>query len=369
MKRDYYEVLGVARDADGEEIKRAFRRCAMQYHPDRNPGDKEAEEKFKECAEAYEVLCTEEKRAAYDRFGHASLASHPSGGRGASDIFDAFGDIFGGSLFGEFFGSPRRSRGGANLKCDLELGFLEMARGCEKKITLRRHEACSACSGTGARAGTRPATCPSCHGNGFVTQSQGFFSIRTSCPRCGGAGKVIQDPCAECSGQGFRNVSRELQVRIPAGIEDGTTLRVSGEGEPGEAGARRGDLYVGVRVKPHPVFERDGGHLLVEVPIAYAIAALGGPVDVPTLDGTKPLDIPRGTQSGTVLRLRGQGLPSPDGREGRGDLLARVVIETPSKLTKRQEELLRELAEIENTHVSPQRKSFFKKIKDLFKDR
>jgi molecular chaperone DnaJ len=369
LKRDYYEVLGVQRDASQQDIKSAYRREALKHHPDRNHGDAEAEQRFKESAEAYEVLSDPRKRSRYDRFGHEGTG----GSRGFSsveDIFSAFGDVFGGgSIFGDLFGfgsgGQRGSRQGASLRCEVRLTFDEMAQGVEKTIQLRRAEPCETCGGSGARPGTSRATCSYCHGRGEVQQSQGFFAIRTSCPQCHGEGSVNQTPCTDCKGSGRQTRPREITVKIPAGIEDQTRIRLSGEGEAGEQGAPPGDLYCDVRVAGHPLFQRDGSDLLCEVPIAFSQAALGGKIEVPGVDRPEELTIDRGTQSGSHYRLRGRGLPDVHGR-GRGDLLVRVAVETPRRLTKRQKELFQELAETEEASVTPKRKSFFEKVKELF---
>ena len=379
-KRDYYEVLEVARDASGDDIKRSYRKLAFKYHPDRNKGDTEAEQRFKEAAEAYEVLSSEDKRRIYDQYGHQGLEGAGAGPRGFSsfdDIFSAFGDIFGGgggggggSPFDDIFGFGRAGRGGqraergASLKCKLEVDLDEVAAGIEKTIELRRNELCESCDGSGARAGTKPKACPDCGGVGQVQVSQGFFAIRQTCPRCRGQGTFIDSPCGECRGSGRTPKKREITVRVPAGVQEGTQLRVQGEGEPGRNGPR-GDLYCFVTVKQHPIFERDGDHLVCEMPISFTQAALGAEVEVPTLKNRASLTIPRGTQTGKIFRLRGQGLPNVFG-QGQGDLLVRVVIETPRRLTPRQEELLREFAGTEELDVNPERKGWLDKVRDLF---
>ena len=371
-KRDYYEVLGLPRDATPEQIKKAYRKLALETHPDRNPGNKEAEKRFKEAAEAYEVLSDAEKRAVYDRYGHEGLKGAPVHDFSTFEsIFEAFGDIFGGpgGLFEEFFGGGRRERGraraGASLKVELELDFLEAARGCEKTIEIRRAEPCESCAGTGARAGTRPQRCRTCGGRGEVAQMQAFFSIRTTCPRCGGRGEMIEDPCEDCQGSGTVQKRREIKVWIPAGVDDGVRMRVAGEGEAGGRGGPRGDLYVFISVRPHEFFERDGNDLICEVPITFPQAALGARILVPSLEGKEELEVPRGTQSGTVFRLPGKGFPDLHAG-GRGDELVRVIVETPKKLGARQEELLRELAALDEKEVSGRRKTFLQKLKELF---
>jgi molecular chaperone DnaJ len=366
-KRDYYEVLGVAKDASADDIKRAYRRLALKYHPDRNPNDAEAEKKFKESAEAYEVLGDSDKRSKYDRFGHQGLSDtgfHEF--TNAEDIFEAFGDIFGGGMFGDLFGrrARRGPRAGRDLRIQFELDLLEAARGCSKTFDVTRLEVCATCRGSGAKAGSQPATCSYCGGRGQVLQSQGFFRISQTCPGCQGRGTLIKDPCTDCSG-GRVKAKRTLQVEIPAGVDTGMRVRLRGEGEPGDNGAPRGDLYCYISVREHPLFHREGSNLICQVPITFTQAALGADVDVPGLSGKQRLSVPRGTQSGEVFRLRGQGMPDPNGR-GKGDLVVQVVIETPKKLTKRQEELLREFAETEQTHVTPQRKSFFDQLREFF---
>ncbi|MBI3098313.1 MAG: molecular chaperone DnaJ [Planctomycetes bacterium] len=372
-KRDYYEVLGVSRTATEEEIKKAYRKLALQYHPDRNPDDKGAEQKFKEAAEAYDVLRDPQKRARYDQYGHAGLeeagysAAHFTS---TEDIFSHFGDIFGDSIFDELFGmggrrGRGRSRSGPSLRCHLTVTFKEAAFGTKKTIELRRHEACGKCGGSGSKPGSRPATCSTCRGHGEVLQGGGFFTIRTTCPRCGGQGTTIEHPCPECRGQGRVPEKREIEIGIPAGIEDMTRLRVSGEGETGENGAPRGDLYCDIRVEPHEYFERHGDDLLCELPITFTQAVLGGEVSVPTLEGETTMKIPKGTQTDQILRLRGQGIPNVHGR-GRGDQLVRIVIDVPKSLSKHQEELLREYAKTEEARVEPRRRGWFEKLKGFF---
>ena len=331
-KRDYYEVLGVERGADQATIKKAYRKLAMKYHPDQNQGDKEAESKFKEAAEAYDVLGSDEKRAQYDQFGHAAF----SGGGGfqgtrfsnMEDIFSAFGDIFGGGLgdlFGQRRGGGRRGpRPGRDLRIVLDLTLEEIETGVSRTVSLKRFEHCDACSGTGGEDGAKPVTCPTCHGSG----------------------QVIDNPCKVCSGQGKVQVSKEIEIRIPKGIEEGVQLRVTGEGDVGDPGAPRGDLFCVIREEPHKVFQRAGGDLMTEIPCSFPQLALGDKVEIPTLSGRVDLTIPAGTQSGKMLRLRGQGLPHMQG-SGRGDLLVRVFIEVPTKLTDRQKELLAEFGDIE----------------------
>jgi molecular chaperone DnaJ len=366
-KRDYYEVLGVSRTATIEEIKKSYRQLALKNHPDRNPGDAEAESRFKEGAEAYEVLSDAEKRARYDRFGHAGLnGAGVHDFRNAEDVFSAFGDILNGGLFGDLFGGRRRGpRAGLDIAMRLEIDLVEAARGASKTIEFKRNELCTECRGTGARAGTQPVTCDYCRGQGQVVQSRGFFQVATTCPACGGEGARIADPCPKCRGGG--RVPEKATVTIPLrpGIESGRILEVRNAGEPGDPGAPRGNLRVQILVRKHPFFERHGNELVCQVPISFAQAALGAEVDVPTLDGPEPATIPRGTQSGEVVKLKGRGMPDFNGR-GRGDLLVEVVVETPRHLSERQEALLRELAELDHEHVSARRKGFFDRLKDYF---
>lgn len=368
-KRDYYEVLGVARDADEGTIKKAFRKAAMQWHPDKNPGDAEAEAKFKEAAEAYEVLSDADKRARYDRFGHAGVEGVGARQGSYESIFEQFADMFGGGLFEGMFGGGRgRGRGprqGASLRVEVALDFIEAARGVSKTITYQRGEPCLECKGSGARAGSGPVTCDLCDGRGSVIQQSGFFQLQTGCPRCRGAGKVIRDPCGECRGEGRVARRREVEVKIPAGVDDGMRLRVPGEGEPGDPGAPNGDLHCVIRVRPHEFFARQDQHVILEVPITFTQAALGASIEVPTIDGKETLKIKKGTQSGDLYTMRGLGIPDPHGG-GRGDQVVRVVVEVPKKLTKKQEELLRAFAETEEAHVSPERKTFFDKLKSYF---
>jgi molecular chaperone DnaJ len=375
MSRDYYEILGIGRDATHDDVKKAYRKEALRHHPDRNPGDKDAETRFKEAAEAYEVLSDPQTRSRYDRYGHDGLrnAGVSHGFSSVDDIFRAFGDIFGGgggSIFDDLFGlggrrSGSRGRRGASLRCEVRIGFEEMARGVEKTISLKRNETCAVCTGTGAKPGTSPRGCSYCHGRGEIQQSQGFFTLRTVCPKCNGEGVTVESPCQECNGSGKQPVAREIRVRIPAGIEDGTQIRMTGEGEAGERGAPPGDLYCEVHVGRHPIFERDGYHLLCDVPVTITQSALGATIRIPGVDGEIDFEVPRGTQPMETFRIRGKGLPDVHGR-GVGDLILRVSVETPRHLSKRQEELLREFAETEDVEVSPRRKSFFEKVKELF---
>lgn len=366
-KRDFYEVLGVGREAASEEIKRAYRQMALKYHPDRNPGDAEAEKKFREAAEAYEVLSDDQKRARYDRYGHAGLegaAVHDF--RSPDDIMSAFSDIFGGGLFGDIFGERRRGpRQGPDLLMKLEIDLIEAARGTTRNIEISRQEFCTECRGSGARKGTAPTTCNYCGGRGQIVQSRGFFQVATTCPACGGEGVRITDPCPGCKGAGRVPTVFKHTLAVPPGVESGMTLQVRNQGELGDMGAPRGNLRIQIMVKRHPFFERRRNDLYCQVPISFAQAALGAEIEVPTLEGPDRMQVPRGTQSGEQIRLRGRGMPDISGR-GRGDELVEVVVETPRHLTPRQEELLREFAEIEHEQVSPRRKSFFEKLRDYF---
>ncbi len=368
-KRDYYEVLGVGRSATGKEIADAYRKLAIRYHPDKNPGDDEVIVRFKEAAEAFEVLNDAKRRERYDRYGHAGVDG-PGGGsphfQDVNDIFAAFGDIFGEGVFGDLFGrrGGRATKGG-DVRCDLTLDLVEAARGVTRTLQFERHERCDQCEGSGARPGTERQKCRYCGGRGQIVQSSGIFRVQTTCPSCQGAGSTIEHPCGGCHGAGYvlRKVRREVQ--IPGGIDDSMRVRLPGEGEPSPNGGPRGDCYVCVTVKDHPLFVRDGQNLIVRAPIGYAQAALGCTLEVPTLEGREELTIPAGTQSGEVLKLRGRGIPHPRGRHV-GDLLVQVVIDVPKHLTARQKELLRELAELEHKHVTPPRKSFFEKVREYF---
>ncbi|HET7261664.1 MAG TPA: molecular chaperone DnaJ [Casimicrobiaceae bacterium] len=374
-KRDYYTVLGVNRDAGEDEIKKSYRKLAMKYHPDRNPDDHHAEEKFKEAKEAYEVLTDSRKRAAYDQFGHAgvdpSMGFGAAGARGAEG-FGGFADAFG-DIFGEIFGQSRGGRGngvyrGADLRYNLELSLEEAARGAEIKIRIPTLEACATCHGSGAKAGTRPQTCPACHGRGEVRVSQGFFSIQQTCPQCHGTGKIVADPCATCQGAGRIKTHKTLSVKIPAGVDQDDRVRLTGEGEAGTNGGPPGDLYVVVSLKPHQVFQRDGADLHCEMPISFATAAMGGELEIPTLDGHARLKIPPETQTGQVFRLRNKGIRPVRGSVT-GDLYCHVALETPVKLTARQKEILREFEAINQEDPgehSPRARSFFEKVRDFF---
>ncbi|MGD8497598.1 MAG: molecular chaperone DnaJ [Chromatiales bacterium] len=373
-KRDYYEVLAVSKNASEAELKKAYRRLAMKYHPDRNPDDADAVEHFKEAKEAYEVLSDPQKRAAYDQFGHAGVdpaaggGGFRAGGGGFGDIFDdIFGDIFGGG--GRRGGADRAYRG-SDLQYNLELTLEEAVFGTEVKIRVPRQATCDACDGKGARKGTQPETCPTCGGVGQVRMQQGFFSVQQTCPRCRGSGQLIADPCPQCQGQGRVQEQKTLSVKVPAGVDTGDRIRLSNEGESGLNGGPPGDLYVQIHVKPHALFEREGDNLLCEVPIGFATAALGGELEIPTLNGRVKLRVPGGTQTGKLFRLRGKGVkPVRGGPEG--DMICRVLIETPVNLTKRQQELLQELDESlkagEGKHA-PQAHGWLDGVKSFFED-
>ncbi|MDA0808177.1 MAG: molecular chaperone DnaJ [Planctomycetota bacterium] len=371
-KRDYYEVLGVSRDAGGDEIKKAYKKLALKYHPDRNQGDEEAVTKFKEAAEAYEVLGNDEKRARYNRFGHQGVqgAAGRGGGGGfndINDIFDVFGDLFDGFGMGggRRRGGGRRPTQGDSLKTRLEIDLLEAAKGCEKTVEIRRKETCNTCDGSGAKPGSSADSCDYCGGHGQVVQSQGFFRVQTNCPACKGEGKIIRDKCSDCSGAGKVAESVKLDVRVPAGVDTGMTLRLSDEGEAGSLGGPRGDLYVEISVREHPLFHRDGPDLICEVPISYTQAVLGAEIEIPCLEGKTQHYIYPGTQPGEVIRIRGGGMPDPRGGRA-GDLQLHVILEVPKKIDAAQEALLRDLAELEHAAVSPHRSSFFDKLKEWF---
>jgi molecular chaperone DnaJ len=382
-KRDYYEILGVAKTASDSDIKSAYRKQAMKYHPDRNPGDHAAEEKFKEAAEAYAILADSEKRSLYDRFGHAGVKSAAGAGAGFDpsvfqefgDFADILGNMFG---FGDLFGSGRRRGGpqrGADLRYDLEISFEESARGAETTVQIPRQENCESCHGSGAAPGSSPTTCPQCRGQGQVRFQQGFFTVARTCPQCRGAGKIVAKPCGTCHGAGRVAKERKITVKIPPGIATGQQLRLQGEGEAGSAGGPAGHLYVVVHVQDHEFFRRDGVNLFCEIPVNFTTVALGGDIQVPTLDGTETVRVPEGTQTGTTLRLKGKGMPDVGGR-GRGDLFATVQVKTPKKLTRDQRRLLEQLG----TALPPEKfeprprgeddsndeRNLFDRVKDMF---
>ena len=376
-KRDFYEILGLAKNATEEDIKKSYRKMAMKYHPDRNPDSKGAEEKFKEAKEAYEMLSDPQKREAYDRYGHAGVDPNMGGGGGGGGnggFADAFGDIFGDIFGGAAAGGARGGRGGpqvyrgADLRYNLEITLEQAANGFDTTIRVPSWDSCETCHGSGAKPGTSPTSCPTCAGHGQVRMQQGFFSIQQTCPKCHGTGKIIPEPCATCAGAGRIKRNKTLEVKIPAGIDDGMRIRSSGNGEPGMNGGPPGDLYVEIHIKAHAVFQRDGDDLHCEMPISYATAALGGEIEVPTLGGKVSFTVPEGTQSGKVFRLRGKGVKGV--RSGMaGDLFCHVVVETPVRLTERQKEMLREfessMSEGGAKH-SPQSKSWKDKVKEFF---
>ncbi|MEX0866086.1 MAG: molecular chaperone DnaJ [Pirellulales bacterium] len=371
-KRCYYEVLGVSRSANDGEISANYRRLAIQYHPDKNPGDDQAIARFKEAAEAFEVLSDSHKRQRYDQFGHAGVDSEGGGAHfhDVSDIFEAFGDIFGGGVFGDIFGGgggrTRRVRRGRDVQSHVSLTLFEAARGTTKNIQFSRHKACDTCGGSGAAPGSGTDTCDYCGGRGQVIQSSGILRMTTTCPACHGAGRVIRERCGECRGEAFVPERVTKEVVIPAGVDSGMRIRVSGEGEPSPNGGPPGDCYCLIEVEEHALFQRDGQNLICHLPITFTQAALGATVEVPTLEGPRDLDIPSGTQPNKVFTLRRLGMPDPRGGSRKGDLLVQVQIEVPKKLTGRQEELLREMAELEHAHVTPHRKSFLKTLRDYF---
>ena len=372
-KRDYYEILGVAKDAPEKEIKKAYRRVAMKFHPDRNPDDKDAEDKFKEASEAYEILSDAQKRSAYDQYGHDAVSGNAGaggfgGGNGNfSDIFgDVFGDIFGGGGGGGRSHGPAR---GSDLRYNLDINLEEAVKGTEVKIRVPTLVSCSPCNGSGAKKGSTPVTCTTCNGMGQVRMQQGFFSVQQTCPNCRGKGKMISDPCNSCHGQGLVEETKTLSVKVPPGVDTGDRIRLSGEGEAGPDGGPAGDLFVQMNVRDHSIFERDGKNLYCEVPISFIDAALGGELEVPTLDGRVKLKIPAETQTGKLFRMRGKGV-TPVRGGATGDLLCRVILETPVNLTKKQKELLAELqiSFEKEGNQSPRKNSWFDGVKSFFDD-
>ena len=368
-KRDYYDVLGVGRDADENEIKKAYRKLAMKYHPDRNGGDAKAEERFKEAKEAYEILSDSSKRAAYDQYGHAGVDASAAGA-GAHGFSDAFSDIFS-DIFGMRSGGGRSNvHRGADLRYNLEITLEQAARGAETKIRIPTMVMCDTCHGSGAKPGTSPATCTTCDGHGQVRMQQGFFSIQQTCPKCHGSGKIITSPCSTCYGAGRVKEHKTLTIKIPVGVDEGDRIRISGEGEAGINGGPPGDLYVVIHLSSHSVFQRDGNDLHCEIPISFATAALGGEIEVPTLDGHARIKISPETQTGKIFRLRGKGIKGVRGHTV-GDLLCHVIVETPVNLTARQKELLQELEELsqkDNSRHSPRAKSWMEKAREFFSD-
>ncbi|HEY1203751.1 MAG: molecular chaperone DnaJ [Bryobacteraceae bacterium] len=367
-KRDYYLVLGLGREASEQELKSAYRQAALKFHPDRNPGSHEAEEKFKEAAEAYSVLSDPQKRAAYDRYGHAGVSASAAGNPfegGFPDISEIFGDFF----FGDLFGGGGRGRGrvqrGEDLRYDLELSFEDAVRGMSADIQVPRQEACGRCRGTGGEPNGGVTTCPKCRGRGQSVFQQGFLSLRQTCSQCGGAGQVVRQPCTKCRGQGYVQTGRKLKINIPAGVDTGTRLRLSAEGQPGPGGGPPGDLYVFIRVDEHPIFERRDSDLHCTIPINMAQAALGVEIQAPSLDGAISLKIPEGTASGATFRIKGKGVPDVNGR-GRGDLYVHIQVRVPAKLTREQRKLFEELAELLPADNEPDKRGLFEKVKDYF---
>lgn len=376
-KRDYYEVLSVTRTATEEEVKRSYRKLAVKFHPDKNPGDPHAEEKFKELGEAYDVLMDADKRAAYDRFGHAAFSQGMGGGRagGFHDPFDIFREVFGGGggggIFESFFGggatADREGRQrGSDLRYDMQITLEEAAFGVDKEIEVRKLDTCAKCNGKGAEPGSRTINCPSCGGRGQVISSRGFFQVSQTCPRCRGVGQIIEKPCPVCDGEGRAENTSRIKLKIPAGIADGSRLRSSGNGEAGIRGGAAGDLYVVIHIKEHAIFQREEDNLYCELPISFTLAALGGEIAVPTLEGKANLKVPAGTQSGQVFKLRGKGVVNVNGRD-RGDLLARLLVEVPTRLNGEQRQKLEEFSALCGEENTPLHKSFFDRAKDFFR--
>jgi molecular chaperone DnaJ len=374
-KRDYYEVLSVSRTATEEEVKRAYRKLAVKYHPDKNPGDPHAEEKFKELGEAYDVLIDADKRAAYDRFGHAAFSQGIGRGGGFHDPFDIFREVFGGGggggIFESFFGggaaSDREGRQrGSDLRYDMQITLEEAAFGVDKEIEVRKLDTCAKCGGKGAEPGSRTINCPSCGGRGQVISSRGFFQVSQTCPRCRGVGQIIEKPCRACDGEGRAENTSRIKLKIPAGIADGSRLRSSGNGEAGIRGGGAGDLYVVIHIKEHPIFQREDDNLYCEVPISFTLAALGGEIPVPTLEGKANLKVPAGTQSGQVFKLRGKGVANVNARD-RGDLFARLLVEVPTRLNNEQRQKLEEFASLCGEENTPLHRSFFERAREFFR--
>ncbi len=380
-KRDYYEVLGVQRDVSAEDLKKAYRKLAVKFHPDKNPGDAQAEENFKELGEAYDVLSDPDKRAAFDRFGHAAFSQGGGGGRAAAhDPFDIFKEVFGGGgggnggmggIFEQFFGGGGGGRGGereskqrgSDLRYDMQITLEESASGVEKEIEVTKLEACGGCKGSGAESGSKVVSCGTCGGRGQVVSSRGFFQVSQTCPRCRGTGQTVERPCPKCRGEGRAETTGRIKFKIPAGVDDGSKMRIAGNGEAGIRGGPRGDLYVVIHVKEHELFEREGENLYCEVPVNFTTAALGGDIKIPTLDGGMDLKVPAGTQSGSVFKVRGKGMPSVNNSNSRGDILARLVIAVPQKLNAEQRKKLEEYSVLMGDDSSGE-KGFFQRAKE-----
>jgi molecular chaperone DnaJ len=375
-KRDYYEVLSISRTATEEEVKRSYRKLAVKYHPDKNPGDPHAEEKFKELGEAYDVLMDADKRAAYDRFGHAAFSQGIGRGGGFHDPFDIFREVFGGAgggggIFETFFGggatTDREGRQrGSDLRYDMQITLEEAAFGVDKEIEVRKLDTCAKCAGKGAEPGSRTINCPNCGGRGQVISSRGFFQVSQTCPRCRGVGQIIEKPCRACDGEGRAENTSRIKLKIPAGIADGSRLRSSGNGEAGIRGGPAGDLYVVIHIKEHPIFQREDDNLYCEVPISFTLAALGGEIPVPTLEGKANLKVPAGTQSGQVFKLRGKGVANVNARD-HGDLFARLLVEVPTRLNTEQRQKLEEFASLCGEENTPLHKSFFERAREFFR--